>query len=479
MILISTECLAQDLLWRTMPGEGLIASDSWPNPTLTPDGRFLGYSTGREIVILNTFSGHIVSSAPTSTRFRHRDAEIRSFSFSPDNRTLMLHSQWYDGPSKLHGYSTLWDWQSGTAVWQGGDDLNSSVFSADGESVILMGGKSGVFRTEDGSPVQEFYVPLAGYALAMSADGQNVVCANLVDVGDGPIGTVKIYLWNLSTATGSRINSSARPFRPIYDFSPDSRLLYYPGFTWKSQSELVNTVSVLDVVSMTKVRDIELENSTLQLQALPLASGFALADIQGAVKIYSYPSGELRDSISFSDQKVTSFELAPHGKTILLGLDDGSLRLRHIREDREYWRIGLPDKVLQWYAIHSATGRLYAYFSTTQPNSGDLIAWQFDWEGPETPVLSVAADRTPSGFDLHPNPVRDICCLSWNSPREQWISIRLFDALGVASSSPIRRHVSAGPLKIELETALLPGGIYFCQLIASDGTYTKKFIILR
>ncbi|MFC2083670.1 LamG-like jellyroll fold domain-containing protein [Bacteroidota bacterium] len=88
----------------------------------------------------------------------------------------------------------------------------------------------------------------------------------------------------------------------------------------------------------------------------------------------------------------------------------------------------------------------------------------------------------PSQYSLdqnYPNPFNPYCTIKYSIPKQSFVQLRIFDAIGREIKTFINKEQSPGNYEIEFIGSQLSSGIYFYQLRAGDYVKTMKMIILK
>ena len=100
-------------------------------------------------------------------------------------------------------------------------------------------------------------------------------------------------------------------------------------------------------------------------------------------------------------------------------------------------------------------------------------------------ISTVDVNQTPeiiSEFRLeqnYPNPFNPTTNIQYAVSSQQYISLKIFDALGNEVVTLVNEQKSAGIYDVEFNSNDLSSGIYFYQLRAGSFVDTKKMILLR
>jgi hypothetical protein len=80
----------------------------------------------------------------------------------------------------------------------------------------------------------------------------------------------------------------------------------------------------------------------------------------------------------------------------------------------------------------------------------------------------------------YPNPFNPITLITYEVPKVENVTIRVYDCLGRQVSVLINNEMkSPGIHKISFNATNLPSGVYFCRMEAGNFTNTKKLILLK
>ncbi len=88
----------------------------------------------------------------------------------------------------------------------------------------------------------------------------------------------------------------------------------------------------------------------------------------------------------------------------------------------------------------------------------------------------------PEGFELkqnYPNPFNPTTQISFDIPKQTFVELKIFDALGKEIAVLTSREHSAGRYNYNFGATGLPSGIYFYHLDAGEFQQTKKMLLLK
>jgi hypothetical protein len=119
----------------------------------------------------------------------------------------------------------------------------------------------------------------------------------------------------------------------------------------------------------------------------------------------------------------------------------------------------------------------YLYVGTT---SGKVYKRSLD-EMNITMVESPTVER-PTNFILYqnyPNPFNPTTTIKYSVPKQSYVTIKIFDALGREVTTLLNEEKSVGNYSIEFNASSFPSGIYFYRMQAENFMETKKLILLK
>lgn len=163
--------------------------------------------------------------------------------------------------------------------------------------------------------------------------------------------------------------------------------------------------------------------------------------------------------------------LAVNGSYLFAGTGDGVFRSADNGANWTAANQGLANSDVQSLAFNG--GYLFAgikYGSVWRRFLSDLVAVE---------NLSTAV---PAGFSLsqnYPNPFHSETTITFDLPSKEFVSLRVFDALGNEVSVLVHEQLPAGTYSERWNAEGLPDGVYFYRLEAGAFSETKKLILLR
>jgi len=99
-------------------------------------------------------------------------------------------------------------------------------------------------------------------------------------------------------------------------------------------------------------------------------------------------------------------------------------------------------------------------------------------------VTGVSKSRNiiPTGFYLeqnNPNPFRKLTTIKFNLPYEVKITIVISNSYGMVVDKLISRVHEAGSYELEFIGDGLPGGTYFCHVVADEFSYSREMELTK
>jgi len=88
----------------------------------------------------------------------------------------------------------------------------------------------------------------------------------------------------------------------------------------------------------------------------------------------------------------------------------------------------------------------------------------------------------PSQFELeqnYPNPFNPSTRVKFSIPKEQNVSLKVYDVLGKETAKLIEEKLKAGTYEVKFSGEMLSSGMYFYTLKTNDFVQTKKMILIK
>ena len=90
--------------------------------------------------------------------------------------------------------------------------------------------------------------------------------------------------------------------------------------------------------------------------------------------------------------------------------------------------------------------------------------------------------KTPSNFNLsqnYPNPFNPSTLIRYQIPSQNFVSIKIYDALGNLIQDLVGEDKAAGSYELEFNASKLASGVYFYRIQAGSFVQTKKMMLVR
>jgi photosystem II stability/assembly factor-like uncharacterized protein len=90
--------------------------------------------------------------------------------------------------------------------------------------------------------------------------------------------------------------------------------------------------------------------------------------------------------------------------------------------------------------------------------------------------------QIPSRFSLsqnYPNPFNPLTKISFDIPKQEFVSLKVFDLLGREINTLVNEVKTPGNYAVDFDGSNLPGGVYFYRIQSADFTNIKKLILLK
>jgi hypothetical protein len=91
-------------------------------------------------------------------------------------------------------------------------------------------------------------------------------------------------------------------------------------------------------------------------------------------------------------------------------------------------------------------------------------------------------DQLPNMYSLeqnYPNPFNPTTIISYNIPREGFVTLKVYNLLGQLVKTLVNEYKSPGSYKVNFDAGNLSSGIYFYVITAGDFNSVKKMILIK
>ena len=90
--------------------------------------------------------------------------------------------------------------------------------------------------------------------------------------------------------------------------------------------------------------------------------------------------------------------------------------------------------------------------------------------------------NTPVNFKLlqnYPNPFNPVTTIKYQIPKESFVSVKVYDAIGNEVADLVNEQQKAGYYGLQFDASSLSSGIYFYRIISDNYTTVKKMLLLK
>jgi len=130
------------------------------------------------------------------------------------------------------------------------------------------------------------------------------------------------------------------------------------------------------------------------------------------------------------------------------------------------------------------------YFDMRSDDQGFSLAWAATFNGEQdvyftrkgAPAVAALPGADPASTALlrsEPNPFRLATDVSFRIPRDAFVTLRVYDALGRKVATLVEGDRAAGWHRTRMDGRNLPSGVYFYRLTAGDLRVTEKAVLLK
>lgn len=465
----------REVLRLEVPGAGRLG-----NLTFSPDGKYVGVTSGRRIFFWDTAPGKHLG------RFLQQDDDVSCFAFLPDGKTVAL------GCGRA---VSLWDANSGEAIRRLGEhesDVKHLTVSKDGKQLIswstdqkvgegnaehLVQGTICVWASATGKLVSRSVTD--AWWVTPSSDGRRYVattghrnrqvreregCKNLFPLmeeevhcafsTDGRLLAVSKWheLTLLESSTGKEVrtfpNMFTGPFVPC--LSADNRYLAVCG----GDRDGHTVVRLWDVASGKELLPTGGHREGVPSVALsPDGKVTASASRDGTVRLWETRSGKEIRALIVENDHLTALAISPDGKAIAAGGETGTVHVWEFDTGKLLHRLqpeaapGAPEyRAVGWLAFTPEGKRLVANELT---NLHRVYTWPVGkllWQGMRAWSVGGGSAISPSG--------QLVASIGWEDEEPRPPIILLWD-------------LETGKIRGRIPVA--EGGVFGCPVFSADG----------
>lgn len=125
---------------------------------------------------------------------------------------------------------------------------------------------------------------------------------------------------------------------------------------------------------------------------------------------------------------------------------------------------------------------IFVYLTGNSLTTRDFVLQTFK-NGVTVPIgIKQNQKEIPASYFLsqnYPNPFNPTTNIKFSIPRDENVSLKIYDVTGALVQVYLDGFVTAGTYNAEVDATELSSGIYFYKLIAGDFILTKKMIVLK
>ena len=147
---------------------------------------------------------------------------------------------------------------------------------------------------------------------------------------------------------------------------------------------------------------------------------------------------------------------------------------------------------MQWSQFYNNAGIDYpsaikvdisgnVYIAGTSEGNGTGFDYATIKYSPSVGIQPIS-NEIPDRFSLsqnYPNPFNPSTQINFSIPKEGFVKITVFDALGREVEKLADKHMNAGNYKIDFDASKLTSGLYFYKIQTGGFTDTKKMILIK
>ncbi len=124
------------------------------------------------------------------------------------------------------------------------------------------------------------------------------------------------------------------------------------------------------------------------------------------------------------------------------------------------------------------------YFWRIRANSKyGWCKWSDVWDfTPGNPTSILTNSSVPTHFEIcqnYPNPFNPSTTIRYDIPKESFVTLKIFNALGEEVKSLVNENKSAGSYEVKFDGSNLSSGVYFYRMTAGSFSQTKKLILMK
>ncbi|MFC1556626.1 T9SS type A sorting domain-containing protein [candidate division KSB1 bacterium] len=118
------------------------------------------------------------------------------------------------------------------------------------------------------------------------------------------------------------------------------------------------------------------------------------------------------------------------------------------------------------------------------PSDGAVIATYDVGDGPQsmaifTDVVSIVDEDSPRLEQNYPNPFNPATTISYSLPRDGHVTLTVYTVTGQTAAVPVNEFQTAGSRSVTFDASGLASGMYLYTLKTSQGSITRKMLVVK
>lgn len=215
---------------------------------------------------------------------------------------------------------------------------------------------------------------------------------------------------------------------------------------------------------------------------------------------WNFPVRVNDDPAAYNYQWFGTMSVAPNGRIDAVWLDTredmtssdiSALYYSYSLDQGETWSVN--EKLSPTFNPHLGYPqqiKMGDYFELQSDNDGAHLAWANTLNGEEdvyysyiTPPIdgigNIVKTDTYLSVTCYPNPFRDLTTIRYQIPREEVITLSIFNVYGQEITTLVNKKQPAGIYTISYASADLPAGYYYCRLSSGSATKTTSLVKVK
>jgi hypothetical protein len=225
----------------------------------------------------------------------------------------------------------------------------------------------------------------------------------------------------------------------------------------------------------------------------PFFADFDGDDIRDLVAVGSLPPSGIESTLMFIKGKtgvvpveLTSFSASVNYNDVILSWSTAT------ELNNSGFEVEKKSGVQDWYTIgfiqgSGTTQQNHSYFFTDYLVASGNYSYrlkQIDYDGSYeySDIVEVKVNNIPAQFSLeqnHPNPFNPATTIRYSIPKEGFVSLKVYNAIGEEVTKLVNEIKDAGNYNVVFDATNFASGIYFYRMQAGSFSHVKKMIISK